>query len=215
MPEKKIISFKNSLIFPAILLGIFTLVASAMLSSGDLGTRDAIAERLAEDLQASISQVIPEDIHDNNLLEDTLAVSGPDGAELTVYQAKIDGEVSAVAFTVSEFGYSGLITSIVGIDRDGTILGVRILSHTETPGLGDKVEVTKDDWVLDFTGRSLTDPVSNQWLVKKDGGYFDEFSGATITPRAVVKSVKEGMEFFVVNKDILLTAVKPVREVIQ
>ncbi len=213
MSEKKTNSFKNSLIFPALLLGLFTLVASAMLSSGDLGTRDAIAERLAEDLQASISQVIPEDIHDNNLLEDTLRIAGPDGAELTVYQAKMGGEVAAVAFTVGEFGYSGLITSIIGIDRNGKILGVRILSHTETPGLGDKVEIAKDDWVLDFSEKSLGDPLSSQWLVKKDGGYFDQFSGATITPRAVVKSVKKGLEFFEAQKEVLLTASNPAQEV--
>lgn len=213
MSDKKSNTLKNSLIFPAILLGLFTLVASAMLSSGDLGTRDTIAERLAEDLQASISQVIPEEIHDNNLLEDTFSISGPSGAPITVYQAKMGSEVTAVVFTVGEFGYSGFITSIIGIDRNGKILGVRIISHTETPGLGDKVEIAKDDWVLDFSDRSLGDPPSGQWLVKKDGGYFDEFSGATITPRAVVKSVKEGLEFFEAQKETLLTAINTEQEV--
>lgn len=197
-------SFKNSLIFPALLLGLFTLVASAMLSTGDTGTKQAIAERRAEDLKASIGQVIPEDIHDNDLLKSIVTLPGPGGKPLTVYQATLKGEVTAVAYTVSGYGYSGEIIAIIGIDRDGKILGVRVLSHTETPGLGDRIEATKSDWVISFNGRSIGDPEASKWYVKKDGGYFDEFSGATITPRAVVKAVKEGLVFFEAQKQKLL-----------
>ena len=206
MSEAKKSSLKNNLLFPAILLGLFTLVASAMLSTGDIGTKDAIEQRRAEDLKASIGQVIPENIHDNDLLESTITLTGPSGSPLIIYQAIQDDQVMAVAFTVSGYGYSGEITSIMAVDRTGKILGVRILSHTETPGLGDKVEVTKDDWVLGFNNRSIGNPSQAQWLVKKDGGYFDEFSGATITPRAVVKAVKEGLDFFAKHNEQLLNA---------
>lgn len=204
MTEQSKSKFKNSLIFPAIMLGAFTLVASAMLSMGDGGTREAIEMRLAEDLKASIDQVISDKLHDNDLLASAFEMTGPSGAPTTFYQGTMDGKVTAVAYTVSSFGYSGEILTIMAVAPTGKILGVRVLSHTETPGLGDKIEVAKDDWVLGFEGRALGDPVASQWFVKKDGGQFDEFSGATITPRAVVKAVKSGLDFFEANKDRLL-----------
>ena len=88
----------------------------------------------------------------------------------------------------------------------GEILGTRVLAHAETPGLGDKIEATRDDWILAFNGRSLDDPAPERWAVNKDGGSFDQFTGATITPRAVVKAVKEGLEFFQSNRDALLAS---------
>ena len=89
---------------------------------------------------------------------------------------------------------------IMGVDRDGNILGVRVLSHKETPGLGDKIEAAKSDWILNFTGRSLDNLTSAQWAVKKDGGVFDQFAGATITPRAVVGAVRDGLELFAARR---------------
>jgi electron transport complex protein RnfG len=122
-----------------------------------------------------------------------------------VYVAKKDGKVSAVAFMVtSNQGYSGAIKSLIGIDKQGQLLGVRVLSHAETPGLGDKIEHAKSDWILSFNGHSLTDLTAAQWKVKKDGGVFDQFSGATITPRAVVGSVYQGLQFFAQHRDVLL-----------
>ena len=88
----------------------------------------------------------------------------------------------------------------VVLGEDGKALGVRVLKHTETPGLGDKIEVSKGDWVKSFDGKSLGNPAPEQWGVKKDNGIFDQFAGATITPRAVVKAVKGGMDFFTAHK---------------
>jgi electron transport complex protein RnfG len=112
---------------------------------------------------------------------------------------------------MSSYGYGGKIMTIMALNPEGKVLGVRILSHSETPGLGDKIEIEKDDWVLSFNGRSLGAPSSAQWGVKKDGGHFDQFSGATITPRAVVKAVKSGLELFAKNQEKLLIPVtKPI-----
>ena len=199
--------FRTAVSYQAILLGISTLIATTLLSFGNLATKDAIAMRIEEDLKASISQVVPEDLYDNDLLQGALTVKDAVGADMTVYRAQLNGEITAVIFEVRENGYSGVIRSIMAVAPDGTTLGVRILAHTETPGLGDKIEIAKDDWVLGFNGRSLDDPGRSAWAVKKDGGEFDQFTGATITPRAVVKSIKEGLEFFEQARQILLVPV--------
>lgn len=107
-------------------------------------------------------------------------------------------------FQTSARGYSGEIQVLLGVDPEGRILGVRVIRHTETPGLGDKIELAKSDWVLAFNGRSLGDPPPERWAVKKDGGVFDQFTGATITPRATVKAVKEGLVLFAAHREEIL-----------
>lgn len=191
-------------LFQALLLGLFATLAAAILALGNAGTADAIRQRLAEDLQASLRQVVPAGLHDNDLLADVVALPGGDGKPLTVYRARREGVVTAVAFQVVGQGYGGPITSIIGVASDGELLGVRVLQHLETPGLGDKIEEKKDDWILGFAGLSLGDPPKDKWKVKKDGGRFDQFSGATITPRAVVVAVRQGLEFFAANRARLL-----------
>ncbi len=109
-----------------------------------------------------------------------------------------------MVFKVQARGYAGPVVSMMGVDRDGTLLGVRVIKHTETPGLGDKIEPAKSNWIYEFEGKSLSDPPAGKFAVKKDGGVFDQFAGATITPRAVVKSVKGGLEFFAREKSRLL-----------
>jgi electron transport complex protein RnfG len=104
---------------------------------------------------------------------------------------------------VAPDGYSGEIRLLVGIDLDGRILGVRVTNHRETPGLGDRIETRKSDWVHSFDGRSLGNPPAEQWNVKKNGGVFDQFTGATITPRAVVKAVQHSLAYFRQNRDII------------
>lgn len=198
-------TLRGKLSYQALLLAGFALLASALLGFADLGTKDAIAQRLAEDLQASLEQVVPKKYYDNNLLESKIIVPSKDeglGADETlVYVARKQGKVSAVSFMLKALnGYSGTISMIIGIDVEGNILGVRVISHAETPGLGDKIELSKADWILDFNGRSLDGLSVTQWKVKKDGGVFDQFSGATITPRAVVGSVYLGLKFFEKHK---------------
>jgi electron transport complex protein RnfG len=195
-------TYRQRVGYQAGLLGGFAMVAAAMLVMGDIATRDAIQQRQAEDLLASLAQVIPPELHDNDLLADTLTLQTPD-CEVIVYRALEGLTVSGVAFETVGQGYGGAIRVLLGVDKDGRILGARVLAHTETPGLGDKIEVDRDDWILDFDGKSLGEPLPERWAVKKDGGDFDQFSGATITPRAVVKSVKEGLELFAAHRDAL------------
>jgi len=124
-----------------------------------------------------------------------------------VYRARQAHHVTGVAFEASGKGYSGNIRVLLGIDSDGHLLGVRVLQHSETPGLGDKIEVARSDWITKFTGKSLGSPADAQWAVKKDGGPFDQFTGATITPRAVVKIIRDGLRLFAVNRQTLLQEV--------
>jgi electron transport complex protein RnfG len=181
---------------PALTLGAFALVCAILLALANEFTRNEIIQRQKEDLQNSLRQVIPPDRYDNDLVASTIEI-----ADKTIYLAKKAGEITAVAFNVSEPGYGGTIKLVMGVDMAGNILGVRVISHSETPGLGDKIEVRKHTWIRGFDGRSLSEPKPDLWAVKKDGGVFDQFSGATITPRAIVKAVKDGLVFFMANRE--------------
>ncbi|MBI5438238.1 MAG: electron transport complex subunit RsxG [Nitrosomonadales bacterium] len=183
-----------------LILGAFCLGFGLMLVLTNSFTKDDIALRAVEDRQNSLKQVIPDSIHDNNLATDTLTLKNDQGNEVVAYLSTKEGKVTGVAFETSGSGYSGTIKVMLGVDPEGKILGARVLAHKETPGLGDKIEVKKSDWILRFTGLSVGNPPLDKWKVKKDGGQFDQFAGATITPRAVVKAIREGLKFFDANK---------------
>jgi electron transport complex protein RnfG len=192
---------RPTLEFQTGILAGFALLASVLLGVTNCSTEDTIQQRLNEDLIKSLEEVVPAALHDNDMLKDTLTVPSADfniGAkETTVYLAKKAGKINAVCFKfIAPDGYSGAINMIMGVDRDGNILGVRVLSHRETPGLGDKIEVAKSDWILNFVGRSLDNLTPAQWAVKKDGGVFDQFAGATITPRKSVQAINRGLQLF-------------------
>lgn len=183
------------------ILAGFALLASVLLGVTNCSTEDTIQQRLNEDLIKSLEEVVPAALHDNDMLQDTLTIPSAEfniGAnETTVYLAKKSGKVTAVCFKfIAPDGYSGAINMIMGVDRDGNILGVRVLSHKETPGLGDKIEAAKSDWILNFAGRSLDNLTPAEWAVKKDGGVFDQFAGATITPRKSVQAIHRGLQLF-------------------
>ena len=114
--------------------------------------------------------------------------------------------MTGVAYEIFGSGYAGEIRLMMGVDASGKVLGVRVLAHKETPGLGDKIEVKKGDWIERFSGLSLGNPPVERWKVKKDGGQFDQFAGATITPRGVVAAIRRGLEFFSANRDRLTQA---------
>lgn len=198
-------SYRKRVGYQAALLGGFATLAATLLVMGNISTRDAIAERQREDLLASLQQVIPDTLHDNNLLDDTVTLATESGRPLTVYRALKEGSVTGVAYRIVGKGYAGDIVLILGIDESGKILGTRVLQHAETPGLGDKIEIARDDWILGFDGRALDNTPQQQWAVKKDGGRFDQFSGATITPRAIVNAVHRGLTLFGKNRAQLLT----------
>jgi electron transport complex protein RnfG len=202
MPE-----FRQTLSYPMALLGGVALMASTAISVADWLTRADIAQRKLEDLQATLQQVVPVAYYDNDLVRDAVTVN-EDGKPVTVYRARRNGQVQAVCYQVSAPGYgNSAMVMVMGVDRNGALLGVRVISHAETPGLGDKIELSRSDWILRFNGRSLNDPPPSGWAVKKDGGVFDQFTGATITPRALVKAVKGGLEFFAAHRAMLLDEV--------
>jgi electron transport complex protein RnfG len=198
MAEGTPLNIKRSVFYHTALVGGFALLASTLLSLGDLITKDAIARRRADDLKNLLEQVIPPQSHDNDLLSDTVTFPPNELSEkeLLVFRSRREGSVQAVAYETSVPGYAGPIVLVMGVDRNGILLGVRVVSHAETPGLGDKIETSKSDWLLGFNGRSLSNPTAEGWAVKKDGGEFDQFTGATITPRRAVKAVHRGLEFF-------------------
>ncbi len=195
--KKQLPSYRNRIGYHGGLLGGVGLIASMAIVIADVETRSAIAEAKANDQKASLEQVIPASIHSNDLLADVLLIPDANGKEKKVFLARDDsGKVTAAAYEMVGYGYAGEITLIMGVDHEGKILGVRTLAHSETPGLGDKIEIAKNDWVLSFEGKSLGNPSVEQWGVKKDNGIFDQFTGATITPRSYVKIVKSGLDFF-------------------
>ncbi|CAA9891339.1 Ion-translocating oxidoreductase complex subunit G [Candidatus Methylobacter favarea] len=203
---------RPTLKFQTGILAGFALLASVLLGVTNCSTEGAIQQRLAEDLAKSLEEVVPAALHDNDMLQDTLTIPSADyniGAnKTTVYIAKKSGDVTAVCFKfTAPDGYSGAINMIAGIDRNGNILGVRVLSHKETPGLGDKIEAAKSDWISNFVGRSLDNLSAAQWAVKKDGGEFDQFAGATITPRKSVQAIYRSLQLFKAHQAQLINPV--------
>ncbi len=184
-------------------LGLFALITSLLLAGTYLGTKDKIAESQRRAAQKALLEIIPAKRHDNDILTDTLSIPQrywsilglKKGGEL--HLARNKGEVFAIIVpAIAPDGYSGAINMIVGINLNGEIAGVRVLSHSETPGLGDKVELKKHPWVLGFNGKAIGSPPLARWKVKKDQGDFDQFTGATITPRAVVSQVARALQYF-------------------
>jgi electron transport complex protein RnfG len=141
------------------------------------------------------------------MITDVITVRAKDllgGDETTVYRGrKLQQPVAVVLNTIVPNGYSGPIKLLVAVYYDGTLGGVRVISHKETPGLGDKVEETRSDWIYSFNGKSLHNPPLEKWGVKRDGGIFDQFTGATVTPRAIVKAVKKTLLYVRDHKDAL------------
>ncbi len=192
-------SIREKIGYQPALLGVVALLASGALAMASTATHDAIAAAEAKDLRDSLSEVLPSGMADNDFLKDTINVDR-DGQPVTIYRARQGSEMKAALFKVAGRGYAGEIQILMAVDMSGKTLGVRVLKHAETPGLGDKIEVKKDAWIKSFDGKSLGEPAPEKWAVKKDSGVFDQFAGATITPRGVVKAVKGGLEFFAAHK---------------
>lgn len=190
-------SYTRGIGYQAGLLGGMAMLVSIILMMGEHGTREDIKARLEEDRQVMLEQVLPSSMFDNNPLATTTELEGnPFGGDPTVFLASKNGQLTGAAFEVIGQGYSGDIVILIGIDAAGELTGVRTIAHAETPGLGDKIEIAKHDWVTSFNGFSLNNLSEKDWAVKKDGGRFDQFTGATITPRAVVGAVHEGLKVF-------------------
>jgi len=192
----------------AILLGLFAIIGTGLVALTFKYTEQPITESERKALLRSLHALIPPGSHDNDIFNDVLTVSnreylGTDKA-MRIFRARQQGRpVAVVIETVAPDGYSGNIFLLVAINQDGTLLGVRVGKHKETPGLGDVIEIERSDWVLGFTDKNLNNPGAPGWRVKKDGGEFDQFTGATITPRAVVKAVYRTLLFYQAQGDAL------------
>ncbi len=184
----------------ALILGLFAVATAAMLAFTNDRTRDQVACNRQQALEASLHEVLPPSLADNNLLADQIIVTDATlgRGERHIYRARKTGAPSgAVLETVAPDGYGGAIALLVGVTVDGEITGVRVVPpHNETPGLGDKIETRKSDWIRSFDGRSLANTATDGWAVQKDGGDFDAFTGATITPRAVVGAVYRTLTYY-------------------
>ncbi|MDM7860021.1 electron transport complex subunit RsxG [Alteromonas sp. ASW11-36] len=176
------------------ILAAFALATTGLIGLTFLGTKGQIEQQRNERLQATLVQVMPDDMHDNALAESCISLTNEAlSAEETVsiYRATKAGDpIGFVIESTAPNGYSGNIHMLVGMLLDGTITGVRVLDHKETPGLGDKINLRISDWILSFNGKVVSPDNAALWDVKKNGGQFDQFTGATITPRAVVKQVE-------------------------
>lgn len=176
-------------------LALFALGCTAMVVLTNELTRDRIAHQQELEKLRTLQALLPEGSYDNDLVASCKLVSSREylGSDepMPLYTATLKGMHTGYALeTVAPDGYSGAIRMVVGIDAKGAVSAVRVLAHKETPGLGDKIELKKSDWINSFVGKFLSHDNEASWAVKKDGGEFDAFTGATITPRAVVKAVK-------------------------
>lgn len=189
---------KNILQPGAFLAGFALLGTLALASVYSLTLPQVEANERASTLK-QLNVLVPASSYDNDLLANTPLLPAADfgsAEDVVVYRASKQGvPVAALFIVTAPDGYSGKIRLVVGVNADQTLAGVRILSHKETPGLGDKIDADKNDWILGFANKSLQNPTLTGWAVRKDGGEFDQFTGATITPRAVVKAVKRTLEW--------------------
>lgn len=186
---------RQRLIYQAVSLGGVCFLVSILLLIGHLATEKAIDYHGINDRKVLLQQVLPSTLYNNDPLTEMVRLDKASqfSEPPTLYVARKDGVISGAAIEADIQGWGGQINFILAVDADGKISGVRIISHKETPGLADKIEIEKDDWILDFNGKSLTNTPESSWRVKKDQGEFDQFTGATITPRAVVKGVHQAL----------------------
>lgn len=183
----------------ALLLGLIALLCTAASTGVYLLTKGRIDEVTTAQKRQLLQEVVSTNYFDNDLLGSCKKVDLPNVPYLNrIYIAKKSGNLTAyVIQATAPDGYSGNIVLLMGIQPDGKILGVRTLAHKETPGLGDKIEIRVSNWILSFTGKRFSLENESIWAVKKDGGQFDQFTGATITPRAVVNNVRQSAKWVV------------------
>lgn len=202
----------RSMLKNALVLGLFAVATVGTVAAIQQGTAERIAAAEREARVQALAQILPAGSYDNHLLDSSRLVQDAllgNRTPTPAYLATLGGQPSAVILqATAPDGYSGSIFLLVGVLADGRLAGVRVIGHKETPGLGDKIELAKSPWIRSFDGTSLSDPDEAGWAVKKDGGQFDQFAGATITPRAVVKAVHKALQYFDAHRAELLAPVE-------
>ena len=192
------------------ILAFFAIACTLAVALINEFTKDIIKVQEQQQLLKTLHTIIDSSRYDNNIANDCVKISSPElGSEKEniAYIARKDNQVVAVAITsTAPEGYNGNIDFIIAINIDGSVSGVRVLKHQETPGLGDKIEEKKSDWITSFNGKSMISAEDSRWAVTKDNGVFDQFTGATITPRALIKGIKSTINYFNTHKEYFLTS---------
>ena len=192
------------------LLALTALIGTGLLIAVNSHSKPYISINERKALLRSLNTVLSRDLYDNDILNDTTYMKDKSllgsNYETIIYRARKNTKpIAAVLKVFAPNGYSGEIDLLVGIKYSGEITGVRVLKHRETPGLGDNIEIQRSNWIDSFTGKSRNEPTVSGWKVKRDGGQFDQFTGATITPRAVVGAVHKALIFFENNRNNIFT----------
>ena len=200
----------------AIILFLFVVIFTGLLSGAYLWTLPTIEAAAADEKMKLIEDVLPHSKYDNDLLKDAVSIAPTAALGLeettTAYLARKNGQVSALVLeAVAPDGYAGKIRLLIALGADGALLGVRVTQHKETPGLGDYIEPKKDKnkerpWITQFDGLTPASTEEREWKVKKDGGRFDSVAGATVTPRAVIKAVRKAAVYVAKNRDQLFAS---------
>ncbi len=206
------------MLIAAAILGSFAMLGAGLVGITYENTKDRIAANEKAFLLRTLNEMVPAKAYDNDIYSDKIVVHSKQllGSDqgLTIYRARKNSQpVAAIMTAHAPDGYNGTIKLLVAVDLAGQIGGVRVLSHKETPGLGDDIEVERSPWIEQFYGYSLNAPGTQGWKVKKDGGVIDQFTGATITPRAVVKAVHRALIFYFLNREALFAPADAIREI--
>ncbi|WP_416308128.1 electron transport complex subunit RsxG [Neptunicella sp. SCSIO 80796] len=201
----------NNMTKNGLILAGFAIVSTGLISVTQIVTAPVIQLQQQQQLLKTLNAILDPQQYDNDLQHDCVKVSAADSLgrqqPQVIFRARQNDQPIGVAIeTTAPDGYNGSIDMLVSITNDNQVNGVRVLKHNETPGLGDKIELRISDWILSFNHKKLEKGLEQQWAVKKDGGQFDQFTGATITPRAVVKAVKKSVLYYQQNKQQIFAA---------
>ncbi len=191
-----------------LILAVFATVCVGLIATTYFITKDTIAGEMKAALARTLNELVDAAQYDNDVNHDCILIPESEllgsSEPLMAYRMRKDSRpVAIILESIAPNGYSGKIKMVVGVFYDGSIAGVRVTDHKETPGLGDKIDISKSDWITSFNGLSLDNTPISQWKVAKDGGQFDAFTGATITPRAVVNQIAKTLEFYQENRSWL------------
>ena len=198
----------QSIVKTGLTLAVIAAICTALVALTFQATRERIAANEKALLEQSLQPALAGTFYDSGVSESRLVLPPPHGLPgndpAVIYRVFAEGEPVAALFAVTaRDGFSGPIRILVGIGVDGTVTGVRILQHRETPGLGDKIESTRSDWVFQFDGRSMGNPVATGWAIEVDGGEFDQLTGASVTPRAIIKAIRDTLIYFEAHQDAI------------
>jgi electron transport complex protein RnfG len=195
--------------------GVTLAIVAAFCTSLVALTWQLTAERIESNkkewLERSLQPALAGLFFDGSVTESMITIPSPHelpGSDAAIiYRVYADGKPVAALFIVTaRDGYAGPVKLLVGVAMDGTVTGIRVLEHRETPGLGDRIETTKSDWVLQFNGHSLSNPVAEKWAIKGDGGKFDQLTGASVTPRAIIRAIRDTLAYFESNRVAVFAA---------